>query len=68
MKVTLKAARVNAGIGLCDAAEKLGVNVKTLVAYENGERYPRVDKVKKMQDLYHVHYDDINFLLPDEAV
>ena len=68
MKVTLKAARVNAGIGQRDAAERLGLNIKTLLAYENGERYPRVDTVKKMQELYHVHYDDINFLLPEEAV
>ena len=68
MKITLKAARVNTGLGRDEAAERLGINVKTLAKYEAGSTYPRVDVVRRIQELYHVHYDDIDFLLPDEPI
>ena len=64
-KLTLKAARVNAGYSQKEAAEKLGISNKTLCAWENGCSFPKADKIDKICELYGVHYDHINFLTTD---
>lgn len=40
-RITLKAARVNAGMTLLQAAARLHVNKATLSAWENGKKMPR---------------------------
>lgn len=62
MKITLKAARVNAGIKQGDAAKLLGIVSQTLTNYESGITYPNTDIISKMENLYSVKYDDIIFL------
>lgn len=50
--ITLKAARVNAGLTQADAAKQLGVSVQTLCNYEKGKKSPTVLVAKKMSELY----------------
>lgn len=61
-KMTLKAARVNAGLDQKQAAKSLNVTPKTLSFWENGKRFPTVDKAKQICELYGVSFDDIIFL------
>ena len=61
MKVTLTAARVNAGMTQPEAAEALGIGVQTIINYETGKISPRIDTVLKMVDLYGVPLDEIDF-------
>lgn len=62
MPITLKAARVNAGIKQGDAAKALGINPDTLCKWEKGETFPNVPQIKKIEKLYGLTYADINFL------
>ena len=67
LKITLEAARVNAGYTQKDAAKKLGVSNKTVQNWENGRSYPSADKIAEICDLYVIYYDNINFL-PDRSL
>ena len=61
-KITLKAARVNAGLSQKEAALKLKVSNSTLSKWEKGRTVPDVTFVPKICDLYGVSYDNLNFL------
>lgn len=61
-KMTLKAARVNAGFTQKEAAELLAISNKTLGNWEKGVSFPKADKVEKLCSLYGVSYDNIIFL------
>lgn len=52
MKISIKAARVNAGLTITAAAMKLGLAVSTLSSYENGKTRTPFDVAAKMSDLY----------------
>lgn len=60
-KLTLKAARINAGLTQKDAANHLNVSNKTLWAWESGRSMPNAGKIKAICTLYRVNYDDIIF-------
>lgn len=62
MSITLKAARVNKNMTQVEAAKKLGIAVDTLRQYESGNTFPDVPMIRKIEDLYSVSYNDINFL------
>lgn len=62
MKLTLKAARVNKNLTQIEAAEMLGLSVDTLYNYENGRSFPNVQVIKRMESLYGLSYNDINFM------
>ncbi len=62
MRITIKAARINAGLTQKRAAELLGVSNKTLVNFETGKAFPRVDFVDKLSVLYNIPKDDFIFL------
>lgn len=64
-KMTLRAARINAGLKQKEAADKLGVNSKTLCYWEQGRSFPNVEKVKRISSLYNIAYDDLIFLPSD---
>lgn len=51
-KITIKAARVNAGLTQRQAAKRLGIAYQTLSNYESGASIPRVDMLEKMSKLY----------------
>lgn len=61
-KITLAAARVNAGYSQKAAAKALGVSNKTLCNWEKGIALPRADKLDAICLLYNIPYDNIFFL------
>jgi transcriptional regulator with XRE-family HTH domain len=60
-KITLSAARVNAGYSQKSAAEILGISNKTLCNWEKGKSFPDQPMIEKLCNLYGVTYDMINF-------
>ena len=63
--LTLRAARVNKGLTIAEAAQRLGVSTKTLWLWEHGERLPNQKYIPSICGLYGLAYDDINFLPND---
>ena len=61
MAMTLKALRVNKGLGQIEAARSLGITPETLSNWERGKSYPNVPQIKKIEALYETSYNDINF-------
>ena len=55
LTMTIKAARVNAGLTQKEAAEKLGISYQTLSRYENNPGQMPVKMVLDMCDLYHIN-------------
>lgn len=62
MKISLKAARVNAALTQKEAAKMLNVAVATISNWENGKTSPSVQKAIKIQEIYGIAYDEIIFL------
>ena len=60
-KISMAAARVNAGLTQKDAAKKLKVSNKTLWQWEKGITMPKADKIEAICELYSVSYDHIIF-------
>lgn len=60
-KITLEAARVNAGLNQEEAAEKIGISRSTLLKYEHGETVPGWDRVQRISDVYGFPADFIIF-------
>lgn len=63
MELTLKAARVNAGLDQKTAANRIGITPETLGNWESGTTFPNVPQIKKIEALYGVKYSDIKFVL-----
>ena len=61
MRLTLKALRVNKGLTQNEMAKKLGVNKKTVCAWENGKSMPNLDKVEPICSVLGVKYDDVKW-------
>lgn len=61
-KITLQAARVNAGYTQDTAAKLLGISKKTLVSWEKGRTFPSAQKIERICEVYGVHYDQLKFL------
>lgn len=66
-RISLRAARVNAGITQKQTAAYVGVSNKTLVKWEKGSAYPNVCQAMKLCKLYGMSFDDIIFL-PNEPL
>ena len=67
-KLTLRAIRVNLGWSLEKASTLIGVSKDTLSNYERGDTYPDALTIKRIEDVYNVSYDRINFLLDDTVL
>lgn len=61
--LTLRALRVNRGWTLEEASTLIGVSKETLSNYETGKSYPDVPIIKRIEDVYNISYDKINFLV-----
>jgi transcriptional regulator with XRE-family HTH domain len=61
MKVTLKAARINANLNIKEAARLYGISPKTLWNYENYKTTPKREFVEKIPKIYNCKIDDIIF-------
>lgn len=62
MRITLRAARMNMSLTQKEAAKKLGVTVDTLRNWEKGKSYPDAMRIRRIEETYNVHYDDLIFL------
>ena len=60
-QITLRAARVNAGLTQAAAAKEIGVSVSTLKKWEKGIAFPRQPHIMKLCEVYGVAYDNIFF-------
>lgn len=61
-KITLRAARVNAGVTQKVAAKHVSVSNKTMVKWEKGLAFPNVIQALALCRLYGISFDDIIFL------
>lgn len=68
MALTLKAARVNRGLTQKEAAKMLGIAVDTLINYEAGKTFPDVPMITRIEKLYGLTYNEINFLCNEKTV
>ena len=68
MALTLKAARVNRGLTQKEAAKMLGIAVDTLINYEAGKTFPDVPMITRIEKLYGLTYNEINFLCDEKTV
>lgn len=60
-QITLKAARVNAGLTQSEVADKLNISVGTLKNWERGKTFPKQPQIEALCELYNVSYDDLFF-------
>lgn len=67
MKVSIKAARVNAELTQSDAAKRANIDKKTLCSYEKGKRLPKVDVLHRLCQIYGCTMDDIKILPKNNA-
>ncbi len=62
MGMTLKAARVNANLTQLEAAKRLDISESTLSMWEKGRTFPDARKIRDIEMVYGVPYDEIIFL------
>ena len=62
MKITIKAARVNAGLTQTEFAKKIRVGVKTVQNWESGASSPRADKMPEICEVLNCGIENIIFL------
>lgn len=62
LRITLAAARVNAGLTQEDVAKALRIGKQTLVSWEKGKTEPKISQVKELEKLYGIPYTRIIFL------
>ena len=65
-KISLRAARVNRGLSQKEAAIKLMIGTSTLQGYENGKHHPRLDTLRRMEQLYGINIQHFRMDLSDE--
>lgn len=61
MQMSIKAARINAGLKQKEAAEKLHITPKTLGSWESGKTKPSTKYIVPICDLYGTTYNDIEW-------
>lgn len=59
MQITIKAARVNAGLKQSEAAAKIGVNTATIINWEKGKTSPTSVQLQRLLDVYGISVDSI---------
>lgn len=59
IKISLEAARVNAGLTQEQAASKLGVSRGTVINWEKGKVAPRIPEMDRISKLYGIPVDFI---------
>lgn len=64
MKISLAAARVNAGLTQEQVAEKIEVSKNTLISWEKGRTVPKIAYFEMLCRLYNISKDSIFF--PDD--
>lgn len=62
IQISLKAARINAGLKLVDAAEKIGISPSTLIKWESNPEVVAPEKQRILSEVYNFPIDNIIFL------
>lgn len=62
MKITLRAARINAGLSADEVSKNIGICKTTLGNWERGKSSPAYDVALKLAELYSCPAEDIIFL------
>lgn len=62
MAITLKAARINAGLTQEQAAKIIDVSADTIRKWERAKSFPNVLQIRRIENAYGVAYNDIIFL------
>ena len=62
LKISLKAARVNANLTQQQVADKVGVRKETIISWENGKSEIKAIMLNRLCDLYRIPTS--NILLP----
>lgn len=65
VKITLKAARVNANLTQKESANRLNVSNKTICNWESGVSFPPANMIPAICELYGIPFDSLNFLPND---
>ena len=66
MRISLKAARVNAGLTQDVVVKKLGISKNTLISYEKYRTSPDMSMANAIASLYGLKVSDLIFL-PDDC-
>ena len=61
LRISLAAARVNAGLSQDDVAKTLNVGKQTIVSWEKGTSEPKISQALRLSDIYHMPIDNIFF-------
>jgi len=61
MLISLKAARVNAGLTQAEAANALKIDRGTLISYEAYRTMPNIELARRMSELYNLPSENIKF-------
>ena len=61
LRISLAAARVNAGLTQEEVAKKLNVGKQTVVSWEKGETEPKISQGMALSTLYKIPLDNIFF-------
>ena len=67
-KISIAAARVNAGKTQAQIAEALHVGKQTVVSWEKGKTSPTVRKAQEFCELCNVPFDRVSFLRESNAI
>lgn len=62
IKLTMKAARVNANMTQEEAGKAIGVSKDVISNWERGVSYPNVMELRRIEQAYQVTYNDLIFL------
>lgn len=66
IKISLAAARVNAGMTQAEVAKALNVGKNTIVSWEKGNSEPKITQMDKLVELYKIPRDYI--FLPIKSI
>ncbi len=61
IKISMAAARINAGMSQNTAAQKIGVSLSTLKNWEKKRTSPKANHIGKICEVYKMPYDAIFF-------
>ena len=61
IKISLRAARINANLTLIEAAKKLGINKSTLIKWEKHSGQVTANNQLRLSSLYKIPVDNIFF-------
>lgn len=61
LQISLKSARVNAGMTQKEVAKAMNVDRSTIARWEKTKKVPNYDECEKLAELYRIPFDNIFF-------